>query len=144
LLKSKLDTGLSATAQLKRAFIHPAKLLSFSPIILPLSIFQRPCFGCLYLLFTTFSMVYTEQYHWDSGKDGLSFLGLGIGCTVALLVFGYLSNQILKLKAAKGELKPEYRLLPMIRSSSQQDSSGTVGPHKLKRARSYPSSVSCS
>jgi len=113
-LKSKLDTGLSVRSQLKHAIVRPAKLLLFSPIVLSLSVFQGLCFGCLYLLFTTFSMVYTEQYHWDTGKVGLSFLGLGIGCTISLIIFGSISDQILKYKAGKGELKPEYRLLPMI------------------------------
>jgi len=113
-LKSKLDNGLSATTQLKHAIVRPAKLLLFSPIVLSLSIFQGLCFGCLYLLFTTFSTVYTEQYHWNTGTDGLSFLGLGIGTTISLIVFGFLSDRILKYKAGKGELKPEYRLIPMI------------------------------
>jgi MFS family permease len=113
-LRSKLDTGRSPKEQLKHAIIRPAKLLLFSPIVLALSVFQGLCFGCLYLLFTTFSMVYTEQYHWDTGKDGLSFLGMGTGSTISLIVFGYLSDRILKYKAGKGELKPEYRLLPMI------------------------------
>lgn len=113
-LKSKLETGLTAKAQLKHAIVRPGKLLLFSPIVLSLSVFQGLCFGCLYLLFTTFSLVYTEQYHWNTGTVGLSFLGLGIGCTISLIIFGYLSDRILKYKAGKGELKPEYRLLPMI------------------------------
>jgi MFS family permease len=113
-LKSKLDTGLSPTKLLKRAIVRPAKLLLFSPIVLSLSVFQGLCFGCLYLLFTTFSLVFTEQYHWDTGKDGLSFLGLGAGLVISLIIFGSISDRVLKSKAGKGELKPEYRLLPMI------------------------------
>ncbi|KAF4632800.1 hypothetical protein G7Y89_g5324 [Cudoniella acicularis] len=116
-LKSKLDDGLITRGHIEHAIIRPVKLQLFSPIVLSLSIFQGICFGCLYLLFTTFSMVYTEQYHWNSGTDGLSFMGMGIGSLSSLLVLGYFFDQILLRKAGKGEKKPEYRLSPMIPTS---------------------------
>lgn len=113
-LKSKLASPLPTTALLKHAIIRPLKLLVLSPIVLSLSVFQGLCFGCLYLLFTTFSMVYTKQYHWGTGLDGLSFLGMGIGMCISLVLFGLISDRLLKKEAGNGELKPEFRLLPMI------------------------------
>ncbi|KAE8452659.1 hypothetical protein EG329_013918 [Mollisiaceae sp. DMI_Dod_QoI] len=113
-IKSSLHAGISSKEVFKRALVRPLKLLLFSPIVLALSIFQGLCFGCLYLLFTTFSRVFTEVYHWDTGTDGLSFLGLGTGLGLALIVFGSVSDRILKAKAGTGELKPEYRLFPMM------------------------------
>jgi len=93
------------------------KLLLFSPIVLALSLFLGVCFGCLYLLFTTFSIVFTKQYHWNSGSDGLSFLGMGVGMAIALMIFGTISDRIMKAQAHGGEMKPEYRLIPMIPST---------------------------
>ncbi|CZR66968.1 related to multidrug resistant protein [Phialocephala subalpina] len=113
-IKSHLHEGLTSTEVFERALIRPLKLLCFSPIVLALSVFQGLCFGCMYLLFTTFSRVFTEVYHWNTGSDGLAFLGMGVGLLIALVVFGSISDRILKAKAGGGELKPEYRLLPMI------------------------------
>ncbi|KAH8647442.1 multidrug resistance protein [Tricladium varicosporioides] len=114
-LKSALNDGHTPLDHIKHAVVRPAKLLFLSPIVLCLSIFQGICFGCLYLLFTTFSSVFSQQYGWNTGTDGLSFMGMGIGSLLSLLVFGGLSDRILKQKAGSGgELKPEYRLFPMI------------------------------
>ena len=114
LLQSRLADQNSPRHILRHAIIRPLKLLVLSPIVLGLSTFQGICFGCLYLLFTTFSLVYTEQYHWSIGSDGLSFLGMGIGMCVSLALFGAISDPILKRRAGKGELKPEYRLILMF------------------------------
>jgi hypothetical protein len=116
-LRSKLDPGLKPAEYFKHSIVRPVKLLIFSPIVLSLSVFIGLCFGCLYLLFCTYTLVFTEPYHWDIGTDGLSFLGLGIGASGSLIIFGLTSDRILKYKAGTGELKPEYRLLPMIPGS---------------------------
>jgi MFS family permease len=113
-LKSKLSSSLSPAIIIRRAIERPMKLLLLSPIVLALSVFQGICFGCLYLLFTTFSEVFTKQYHWNTGSDGLSFLGLGIGMALSLFFFGRYSDPVAKKLAGKGEMKPEYRLVPMI------------------------------
>ncbi|PMD29208.1 MFS multidrug transporter [Hyaloscypha variabilis F] len=113
-LRSKLDTGRSPRDILLSALIRPAKMLLFSPIILALSSFVAIIYGYLYILFTTFPFVFEDQYGFSSGTVGLTYLGLGVGCFVGLLVFGSTSDKIIKMKAGSGEMKPEYRLLPMI------------------------------
>lgn len=45
------------------------------------------------------------------------YLGIGLGSFVGLIIFGALSDRILKSLTAKsgtGEMKPEYRLPPLI------------------------------
>jgi hypothetical protein len=113
-LRSKLDTGRSPTDILLSALVRPAKMLVFSPIILALSTFVAIIYGYLYILFTTFPFVFEDQYRFSSGTVGLTYLGLGVGCLAGLVVFGSTSDKIIKWKAAGGEMKPEYRLLPMI------------------------------
>jgi len=113
-LRSKLDTGRSPRDILLSALVRPAKMLLFSPIILALSSFVAIIYGYLYILFTTFPFVFEDQYGFSSGTVGLTYLGLGVGCFVGLLVFGSTSDKIIKKKAGSGEMKPEYRLLPMI------------------------------
>ena len=113
-LRSKLDSGLPPKELLKLAIIRPLKLLIFSPIVLAMSIFMAVVYGYLYLIFTTVTGVFEGTYHFSTSTVGLTYLGLGIGMLFGLVIFGIASDWIVKKKSAKGEMKPEYRLPPMI------------------------------
>ncbi|KAL8768282.1 MAG: hypothetical protein Q9209_005421 [Squamulea sp. 1 TL-2023] len=113
-LKSKLGSDLSKKERFKLAIVRPLKLLVLSPIVLALSIFMAVVYGYLYLLFTTITEVFESTYHFSSGAVGLTFLGIGIGSLLGLFVFGAASDRIVKHKSKNGEMKPEYRLPPMI------------------------------
>jgi hypothetical protein len=103
------------------------KLLFLSPIVLTLSLYMGVVYGYLYLLFTTFSVVFEQQYHFSSGSVGLSFLGIGIGSLMGLVITGATSDRILKSNARKDcppgtedkdlVYKPEYRLPPLFPAS---------------------------
>ncbi|KAF5530409.1 multidrug resistant protein [Fusarium napiforme] len=85
------------------------------PIVTGLSLYLALIYGYLYLLFTTFSTVFTEQYGFGIDTLGLAFLGVGIGCIAALAVLSWLSDWLQdRLTKKHGEAKPEYRLLPII------------------------------
>lgn len=116
-LQSKLDNGLTKAEMLKRALIRPTKMLIKSPIVLSLSIYIAVIYGYLYLLFTTLTPVYEGVYHFGAGPVGLVFLGIGIGSFIGLVSFGIASDRLLKHLTAKsgtGEMKPEYRLPPLL------------------------------
>ena len=93
------------------------KLLVFSPIVLALSTYMAVVYGYLYLLFTTITEVYEGQYHFSQGTVGLTYLGIGVGSIMGVIVFGIASDKILKAKSKTGEMKAEYRLPPMIPGS---------------------------
>ncbi len=71
-------------------------------------------YGYLYLLFTTITEVFEGEYGFSPGSVGLTYLGIGIGCLLGVGIFGVASDKILKHMSAKGAMKPEYRLPPMI------------------------------
>ena len=116
-LRSKYDQGITTRQLWRITLIRPAKMLLFSPIIFLLSLFMAVTYGYMYLLFTTFPVVFGEYYHFKIGITGLVYLGLGIGNIIGLVIFGVFSDKVLLAKAASGELKPEYRLLPMVWTS---------------------------
>ncbi|KAF5678035.1 major facilitator family transporter [Fusarium denticulatum] len=100
---------------LLRALTRPMRMLIRSPIVTGLSLYLALIYGYLYLLFTTFSTVFTEQYGFGIDILGLAFLGVGIGCIVALVVLSWLSDWLQdRLTNRYGASKPEYRLLPII------------------------------
>ena len=114
LLVAKGDPGLKPTALFARSIVRPIKMLVFSPIVLALSTFCALVFGLTFLLFTTFPLVFQEQYGFTNGIAGLSYLGLGIGMIFGLALFSVFSDRMLKARAGKAEMKPEYRLPLMV------------------------------
>ena len=113
-LVSRSDSGLTPAALFKQSIIRPMKLLLLSPIVLSLSVFCAFVFGLTYLLFTTFPIVFEEQYGFSSGLSGLSYLGLGISMIFGVILFSVLSDKMLKKQAGDGAMKPEYRLPLMV------------------------------
>lgn len=116
-LRSKLASKLDKKALFKLSIVRPTKMLLFSPIVLALSTYMAVVYGYLYLLFTTITEVFEGQYGFSSGSVGLTYLGIGIGCLLGVAIFGFASDKIMKHMSAKGEMKAEYRLPPMIPGS---------------------------
>lgn len=124
-LRSKFDIGLSPRDFFMRGIVRPAKMLIYSPIVLSTSVYVGVVYGYLYLLFTTFTVVFEYTYHFSSGSVGLTFLGLGVGSLSGLAFFAWSSDYIIKKKTAEADaiaaaagqpsagMKPEYRL-PML------------------------------
>lgn len=116
-LRSKLDSGLPIKEYFIRALVRPTKMLFLSPIVLALSVYMAVVYGYLYLLFTTLTLVFERDYDFSAGNVGLVYLGIGVGSLLGLLIFGMASDKIVKRMSAKGEMKPEYRLPPLIPGS---------------------------
>lgn len=58
-----------------------------------------------------------SRYGLSRGNVGLTYLGFGIGNIVGNVTLGALSDKLVKAMAGKGEMKPEYRLPPLIPGS---------------------------
>ncbi|KAJ5166738.1 MFS transporter cpaT [Penicillium canariense] len=117
-LRSALDTGRTPMDLFMFSIVRPTKMLFLSPIVFLLSLYVGVIYGYLYLLFTTISLVFEDQYGWSPGSVGLAYLGIGIGSFLGLAILGLTSDRLLHYLAEKhGEKKPEYRLPPMIPGS---------------------------
>lgn len=118
-LKSALHDGLSPKQRINQAIIRPFKMLFLSPIVLLLSIYTAFLFGMLYLFVTTFPRVFMEQYGFSTGDTGLTYLGLGAGMMVGVVVAGKGSDLLYKKLKERGGGKeePEYRLPPLVVSA---------------------------
>ncbi|KAI1423465.1 MFS general substrate transporter [Xylaria sp. FL1777] len=113
-LRSKLDSRKSPKTIFKMALTRPLKLLFQSPIIVMLAFTVSIVYGYLYLLFTTFTNVFVNQYGFSTGSSGLAYLGLGFGFVAGLVFIGLVSDRLVIRMTAKHDVrKPEYRLPPM-------------------------------
>jgi multidrug resistance protein len=110
-LYSRLASNLTPKQVFVIAITRPTKMLLFSPIILSVCLYTAVAYGILYMLFTTFSFVFVEQYGFSQATTGLSFLPVGIGMLLSLGIMGTVTDRIIKGKQARGEtVKPEDRL----------------------------------
>ena len=112
-LVSKLDLGITTTELWKRSLLRPMKLMFLSLICAMMSLYLAIVYGIMYILFTTFTFVFEQNYGFSSSTVGLVYIGLGIGMLLGLAGVGVYSDKIIKYLAKKhsnGELKPEYRL----------------------------------
>ncbi|KAK1246215.1 hypothetical protein MKX08_000017 [Trichoderma sp. CBMAI-0020] len=92
-----------------RSLIRPIRMLTQSPIVAGLSLYLALIYGYLYLLFTTFSTIFPQQYGFSTETLGLAFLGMGVGQLLALLVLSWLSDWLQEsLTKRYGKAKPEY------------------------------------
>ncbi|CAG8955438.1 hypothetical protein HYFRA_00010304 [Hymenoscyphus fraxineus] len=109
------STPISATELFWRTVTRPSKMILFSPIILSLGIYTGIVFAYLYLMLVTFIEVYEQKYGFGIGITGLTYLGLGVGCSIGMIGFGTASDRIMKRQTARGKPNiPENRLITMI------------------------------
>jgi hypothetical protein len=114
-LRSKFDKGTGHFELLKISFIRPMKLLVFSPIVLPLTIYVSFTYGIIYFLFTTYTFVYTEKYHFNFGEVGLTYIPIGIGMLFGIWYLGrYSDRNIVKKRQAGLPVKAEDRIAPKL------------------------------
>jgi hypothetical protein len=114
--RSKFASNLPAKIVLRSAIFRPLRMLFTSPITFFLSLYMAVIYGYLYLLFTTFTVVFQEQYNFSTGSSGLTFIGMGVGSLIGVVFLGVASDKILihLTKENNGVVKPEYRLPPMV------------------------------
>lgn len=112
-LRSKLTIDLPPKTLFWRAIVRPTKLIFLSPICALMSLYMAIVYSIMYLLFTTFTFVFEENYGFSESTVGLVYIGTGIGTLFGLAILGATSDPIMKRLARKhndGKLKPEYRL----------------------------------
>jgi hypothetical protein len=94
---------------------RPLKLLLFSPIVLFLSLHTAITYGYIFILFTTVPNTFQKVYNFSHTGQGLSFIGLGVGLVIGVLISGAMSWFLTKMAKANGTLPvPEARMSLMI------------------------------
>ncbi|KAF2790704.1 MFS general substrate transporter [Melanomma pulvis-pyrius CBS 109.77] len=109
-LRSRLKSPIPPKELFIMSIVRPMKMLIFSPIVFLMSLYVAINYGILYLLFTTITFVFEDQYHFSSGAVGLAFIGTGVGMLSGMAALGIMSDKIIKKQEAKGNVKPEHRL----------------------------------
>lgn len=100
------------TQILIHGMVRPLKMLFLSPIVALLSLYMAVVYGLLYLLFTTITSVFVNNYNFQPELCGLAYIGLGIGFMGGLLVVAKISDTtvVRMTKANNDVFEPEMRL----------------------------------
>lgn len=99
-------------------------MLLTEPIVGFLSFYVAFNFAVLYTFFAAFPYVFESVYHFNLEDSGLVFLGIGIGCILAVATC-YVSDRYMYqprvrqsyAEGKKGIVAPEYRLYPAMMGS---------------------------
>ncbi|KAE8367279.1 major facilitator superfamily domain-containing protein [Aspergillus caelatus] len=114
-LYAKGQRQLPVRTVLRRAITRPVKMFLFCPVVTGLAVYNAVVYGFTYLLFSTFSVVFEDQYHFDQGRLGLVYLGLAIGFLVSLSIASVVNDRTHKrLSKEHGATKPEFRLVSLV------------------------------
>ena len=113
--KSKLASDLTPRELFKQSIIRPLKMLICCPIVTIMCTYVAILYGILYLLFATYSFVFSQVYGFSTSASGLVFIPGGIGTLLGLFYVANFSDRTLKNRAAAGKpITPEDRLPPII------------------------------
>lgn len=115
------NTGAKLKFLLTVTLFRPIHMLVTEPIVGFLSFYVAFNFAVLYAFFAAFPYVFESVYHFNTEESGLVFLGIGVGCLLAVVTCWicdrYLYQpQVRKSHAEKrnGRVAPEYRLYPAM------------------------------
>jgi multidrug resistance protein len=104
--------------------LRPARMLVSEPIVALLSVYTAFNFSVMFAFFAAFPLVFQSPYpqsidiyHFNKGEAGLVFLGIGIGCFLAVLAFVLIDRLTYQHKMSKliqagdtSKIPPEERL----------------------------------
>ncbi|KAH7136729.1 major facilitator superfamily domain-containing protein [Dactylonectria estremocensis] len=111
-LYSVLDVKqISTKTKFEHAIVRPMKMLFTHPPVFAISLYIAVVYGVLYLMFSTFTFVFAQQYGFGTGIIGLSYIPTGVGMLMGTVTFGIITDIIIKKKLATGEATtPEDRV----------------------------------
>ncbi|KAI0431083.1 major facilitator superfamily domain-containing protein [Xylaria sp. FL1042] len=107
-----LDVEESKDIDLVQSMLRPWKFIFTSPITGLLCLYSGFIYGLLYLLLTTITRVFVQQYNWSIGVSGLSYIGIGLGFILGVIAIGSTSDRIMvkHTKRNNDVAVPEVRL----------------------------------
>ncbi|CAJ2509286.1 Uu.00g143120.m01.CDS01 [Anthostomella pinea] len=106
------DAGGHKGVNLTQSMLRPWKFIFTSPITGIVCLYSGFVYGLLYLLLTTITNVFRQNYHWSIGISGLSYIGIGIGFMLGVVLIGGTSDRVMAkhTKLNNNVAVPEVRL----------------------------------
>jgi hypothetical protein len=78
--------AISFAKRVNNVLAKPFVILIREPMLIAITIYMSFVYGCLYLLFEAYPIVFTEDHHFNAGISGLMFLPLPVGGLFAVVI----------------------------------------------------------
>jgi len=115
------DLSLPVYKKVARTMGRAFGMLFTQPIVQVMALYMGFSYGVLYLMLSTYPMLWSEQYGERPGIAGLNYISLGLGFFIGAPLCGKANDTIykkLKAKTRDGKGKPEFRMpLVMVMST---------------------------
>ena len=107
------------TNTMRRSLIRPFKLLGTQPIVQALAVYMAYLYGIMYLVLSTFPVLWETRYHESIGIGGLNYIALGVGFFLGTQISAPINDRIYRrLKKKNGDVgRPEFRVPLMVPGS---------------------------
>ncbi|TFK31477.1 major facilitator superfamily domain-containing protein [Crucibulum laeve] len=101
----------------RRSLTRPIRILVLQPIVTIMSLYMAVVYGIFYLHVVTIPLLFGPvpmyglfSYQWKDGNDGLAYLGVATGCSIALVICFFTMNGAYRALCNKYQCqKPEFR-----------------------------------
>ncbi|KAF7561020.1 hypothetical protein G7046_g3146 [Stylonectria norvegica] len=115
----KLHTGGKVETPLRKfgnSLVRPTRMLTTQPIIMVIAVYMAYLFGTMYLILSTFPLVWSERYDESKSVGGLNYLSIAIGSFGGIFLCFFFVDRIYRnLKAKNGGVgRPEFRTPAMF------------------------------
>ncbi|PPQ62974.1 hypothetical protein CVT24_006080 [Panaeolus cyanescens] len=104
---------MTLTKRLEHMLARPFVILFCEPMLIALTLYMSFVYGCLYLLFTAYPIVFTQTHGFNAGVSGLMFLPIPIGGAIAVALYVWYFNPKYEAEVhrlAPKPVPPEFRL----------------------------------
>ncbi|KAE8324583.1 major facilitator superfamily domain-containing protein [Aspergillus sergii] len=114
-LQKPLKESESTWQVIRRGISRPMKLCFCSPIVMIISLYNSISYTYLYYMITTFPTLFGEDYGFNTGEVGLTYIAQGVGCVIGQVAVGRFADWYIKRQQNRnGTTTPEDRLPPAI------------------------------
>lgn len=99
--------------RLEHILVRPFKIMFLEPMLLAVTLYMSFVYGCIYLLFEAYPIVYSIGHHLNEGLSGLTFLPIFVGGILGAIVHVTYWNPAYERLLEKYDPKPvppEYRM----------------------------------
>ncbi|KAF9260712.1 MFS general substrate transporter [Marasmius fiardii PR-910] len=93
--------------------LRPFKMLFLEPMLLAMTAYMSFVYGCLYLLFAAYPIVFTQGHHLNAGISGLMFIPILVGGVIAVTIYTFTFGPRYERevdRCAPNPVVPEFRL----------------------------------
>ncbi|KAG1767264.1 major facilitator superfamily domain-containing protein [Suillus occidentalis] len=104
---------MTLSQRLETILARPFKIIFREPMLIAITLYMSFVYGCIYLLFEAYPVVFTKGHNLNAGVSGLMFLPLPIGGFLAVATYILFFNPQYERKAqecAPNSVPPEFRL----------------------------------